>query len=121
MSDELDDAVERLQGTLDWITYAKVLQEADPWTRFLRSIQDPDVREWFEETQRARHLLISHMQRLFVETDRARIAKHADYIRENALVVAMRWRQATEALVHWMERQVDPIVVPVLDYPGKKR
>jgi hypothetical protein len=87
------------------------LRETDPIARFIAQLRDePPVfaQSWARETLRLRDEFTSHATALLSAPPREAVA-HADWIRDNASVVAFRWAALRESAARFAAIDFRPI------------
>lgn len=99
---------------------AHAKRDADPVTRFVRSLSDEPpfrLRQEAEETLRLRNELLMHTQAIVLGSDVRESLAHAEWLRRHASEVAYRWASLRSAVFRWCELDTMSIAIRVSRVP----
>ncbi len=89
---------------------AVAARDADPVTRFIRSLEPP-LRAHAEETVRLRAEFAQHASAMLSERDHAVAIAHATWIAQHAQSVAYRWSALARAVTRWAELDAGAAII----------
>lgn len=110
--DEL--AKEMREGGVDMaLLLESACRQKDPLTRFIESLENPDLKQWCEQTIRMREEFISNVQRMLIETNMGQCQLYAEAVRRDAYELAYRWPTLMKAVTEHARRDFPEIIVTV--------